>query len=468
MKGILGFIIIIIVCIYVLPILFNLIVGIIEIGIVLFFAFVLICIVYGILESIMKIDKQSESETQSSREKFEDNIENSENNIIEKSEYIENEKFNTKIVGVSFDNRQTLIKKLKANEKIFIIRDYNNKYDNNAIAVLNENLELLGYLAKNVAKSLVYDIDNFHCKYTAKVYMVSSKYDNYGAVITLNKEKYDRTLECIKWEGEIYNGVKDIYTLGLDNTNIRDEFQETLSNTKYYRSTYMCPNCLENLLYKIKSRGVITTYNSEKINLFNIFTCQKCKMFFASKHNVIDDLYHTSITLRDYALKSKMFSDSIYSILLYYTNTLYNDCENNVNEIIDIEDYVATTNCCDDYKTGAVNKSEYTEYSWRTTKESLAMFWFLSEVLSPDEENDTEEMKEFTSKYKEELDVIYLFISCTAKKYQEMDIETICCKFLKNVDKYKQISKQVSDRYSIEEAYIYFKEFLASQKTEDL
>lgn len=42
-----------------------------------------------------------------------------------------------KIVGVTFENRQNLIKKLQVNEELKLVREPNNLFDKNAVAVYN-------------------------------------------------------------------------------------------------------------------------------------------------------------------------------------------------------------------------------------------------------------------------------------------------------------------------------------------
>lgn len=75
--------------------------------------------------------------------------------------------FYTKIVGVTFDNRQRLIWELKRDgtikegTELVLSREPNNPYDRNAIAVLTTNGDRLGYLSKNtVACQLAPKIDS--------------------------------------------------------------------------------------------------------------------------------------------------------------------------------------------------------------------------------------------------------------------------------------------------------------------
>jgi hypothetical protein len=66
--------------------------------------------------------------------------------------------FYTKVVGVTFENRQDFIKLLSTGQKLQLIREPDNSYDSNAIAVYSE-VQKLGYISRNIAKQLATDID---------------------------------------------------------------------------------------------------------------------------------------------------------------------------------------------------------------------------------------------------------------------------------------------------------------------
>lgn len=64
--------------------------------------------------------------------------------------------FRTKVVGVTFQNpdgtnRQEIISKCKVGEYVLLKRDYNNSYDQYAIAVLRKTGEQIGFIDKDVA-----------------------------------------------------------------------------------------------------------------------------------------------------------------------------------------------------------------------------------------------------------------------------------------------------------------------------
>lgn len=98
-----------------------------------------------------------------------------------------NNKICTKLVGVTFNNRQSLIKKCYSGQVLNLERDVHNEYDKNAIKVLNGE-EVLGHLSKEVASSIAYDIDNGD-KYNCEVLKVTGGGSyNYGLNVIVTKE----------------------------------------------------------------------------------------------------------------------------------------------------------------------------------------------------------------------------------------------------------------------------------------
>jgi single-stranded-DNA-specific exonuclease len=69
---------------------------------------------------------------------------------------------NTKVAGVTFENRQSLISKLKGNEPCRISPEPSNKYDPNAIAIhvaYNGEVLHIGYLSKELAAQIAPYLD---------------------------------------------------------------------------------------------------------------------------------------------------------------------------------------------------------------------------------------------------------------------------------------------------------------------
>ena len=68
-------------------------------------------------------------------------------------------KYNVKVVGVTFNNtdgksRQEIIRKCRVGEVVHLIREPKNTFDKNAIAVLTEREEQIGYISKDLAVEL--------------------------------------------------------------------------------------------------------------------------------------------------------------------------------------------------------------------------------------------------------------------------------------------------------------------------
>lgn len=60
--------------------------------------------------------------------------------------------FETRVAGVTFENRQEYVKKLCVGEQVFLRKEVNNPYDSSAIGVYNKNGKKLGYIPKDLAK----------------------------------------------------------------------------------------------------------------------------------------------------------------------------------------------------------------------------------------------------------------------------------------------------------------------------
>lgn len=83
-------------------------------------------------------------------------------NLADNSNKTENDDkkdFITKVVGVTFENRQETIRQVRAGQTILLIREPNNPYDSNAISVRLENGEQLGYLKRELAYKLSSRLD---------------------------------------------------------------------------------------------------------------------------------------------------------------------------------------------------------------------------------------------------------------------------------------------------------------------
>ena len=64
------------------------------------------------------------------------------------------------IVGINYDNRREAFEKLKVDEKVSLVREPDNKFDKNAIKVINNSNEMLGYVVRNKANEIAPRLDN--------------------------------------------------------------------------------------------------------------------------------------------------------------------------------------------------------------------------------------------------------------------------------------------------------------------
>ena len=63
------------------------------------------------------------------------------------------------VAGVSWENRQELIKELKVDSEVILLRDPTNQYDKNAIAVKTKENIQIGWVPKKIAEVLAPEID---------------------------------------------------------------------------------------------------------------------------------------------------------------------------------------------------------------------------------------------------------------------------------------------------------------------
>jgi single-stranded-DNA-specific exonuclease len=60
---------------------------------------------------------------------------------------------NIPVVGVTFDNRQSILRQLSEGETVWLVRQPDNPYDRNAIQVQRSEGDAIGFLARGLASS---------------------------------------------------------------------------------------------------------------------------------------------------------------------------------------------------------------------------------------------------------------------------------------------------------------------------
>ncbi len=106
--------------------------------------------------------------------------------------------FFTKIAGVSFEDRATHILGLRPKDKLNLVREANNPYDENAIAVLSKEGFQLGYLNRRIAQALAPAIDG-GTKYYALVSEVTGGGDK---ALGVNIKVYKAQIDAEEFEEE--------------------------------------------------------------------------------------------------------------------------------------------------------------------------------------------------------------------------------------------------------------------------
>src|SRR3990167_5914135 len=84
---------------------------------------------------------------------------------------------NTKIAGVSFEGRQDLVRNIKISDVLILSKQPDNKYDKNAIAILDLEGNQLGFIKRELASELAPAMDR-GTKYKAKVSAITGKEHN--------------------------------------------------------------------------------------------------------------------------------------------------------------------------------------------------------------------------------------------------------------------------------------------------
>lgn len=68
-------------------------------------------------------------------------------------------KIQTYIAGITFNDRQLYVKKHNVGDKLFLVREHDNQYDFNAIKIIDNECNQLGFLPKDLSARLAPEID---------------------------------------------------------------------------------------------------------------------------------------------------------------------------------------------------------------------------------------------------------------------------------------------------------------------
>ena len=95
----------------------------------------------------------------------------------------------TRVAGVTFDGRQSVIARLSIGENILLRREPTNPYDPNAISVECQNGWQIGYLNRHLAAMLVPFFDNYRQTVHGNVHCITGSLRpgySIGVVITFH------------------------------------------------------------------------------------------------------------------------------------------------------------------------------------------------------------------------------------------------------------------------------------------
>ncbi len=110
----------------------------------------------------------------------------------------------TKVVGVSFENRQEVIARLQMGDRVWLEREPSNPFDFNAIKVSRSNGDQIGFLDRFLAANVTRWFDAYQKPVRGKVHLLTgSARDGYtlGVVIVfkLPKLQADHRKHCRKF-----------------------------------------------------------------------------------------------------------------------------------------------------------------------------------------------------------------------------------------------------------------------------
>ena len=134
--------------------------------------------------------------------------------------------FYTKIKGISIDGRQELVKQLSEDTPVFLERDPGNPHDKNAIKVVTQRGDHLGFLSRQMALVLAPLMDAGE-EYSASISTITGGIDkNFGVNLFILKNSY--------YQISIEPGLRKLLTQ-LPDKAIKDRIRkEVIGNWDYH------------------------------------------------------------------------------------------------------------------------------------------------------------------------------------------------------------------------------------------
>lgn len=78
-----------------------------------------------------------------------------------------------KVVGVSYEHRQEVVAKLKMGDQIWLEREEHNPFDGNAVRVIRNSGEQIGYINRNLAMTVAPVMDRLGQPIEGRVYLLT-------------------------------------------------------------------------------------------------------------------------------------------------------------------------------------------------------------------------------------------------------------------------------------------------------
>lgn len=184
----------------------------------------------------------------------------------------------TKLVGVTFNNRQSNIMRLKVNDKLRLIREPNNIYDTNAILVCDKNFNELGHISKNLATTLAPILDAGKKLSITVQDITGTIQTSLGVNVFISN---DSLTNNDKFNNISFNSFSDISTSSDDTLN--NFFNNKISNlniNKEQTLTYKLKKwkiLSREELYSVLKRSLIIEYTLNKLEIPMNFMIDKNK-----------------------------------------------------------------------------------------------------------------------------------------------------------------------------------------------
>ena len=145
----------------------------------------------------------------------------------------------TKIAGVTYDNRQSAVKKLQIGKKITFTREPENLYDHNAIAVYCKG-EQLGYVPASIASRVAPHLDAGYLISGTVIEVYGGNGYNYGAKIKIILKRQNDTVGYESHDTSIWNGIHNYEVNRPNGIDSLYEFVEILNANGFHGSVDSC------------------------------------------------------------------------------------------------------------------------------------------------------------------------------------------------------------------------------------